>query len=139
MTLPSGLEGPRTVLVVDDQDVVRTIVGLALRREGHAVLEAASADQALRLAAAHPGPIDLLVADVGMPGVSGRELVGRLASSRPGLRVLYCSGQDRRTLQERGALAPGDALLEKPFRIGSLLDKVREALGGQGSGSTSSG
>src|SRR5262249_36809419 len=118
---------------------VRRMVGGALGGEGHAVLEAASAEQALRLAAAHPGPIDLLVADVGLPGVSGRELAGRLAAQRPGLRVLYCSWHDRQALQARGALAPTAALLEKAFSIDALLARVREALGGQASGSTPSG
>jgi len=79
------------------------------------------------------------VADLGLPGMSGRELAGRLAAQRSGLRVLYCSWHDRRALQACGVLAPTDALLEKPFSIDALLVRVREALGGQASGSTSSG
>src|SRR5262245_40075176 len=137
MTLPSGPASPRTVLVVDDEAAVRTIIRLALGPEGYAVLEAASAEEALQRAGAHPGPIDLLVADVVLPDVGGRDLAGLLVAARPGLRVLYCSGHDRRTLLERGALGPGDDLLEKPFPIATLLARVREALGGPDAGPTS--
>lgn len=120
--------GPRTVLVVDDEPALRALDRLVLQREGYTVLEAATPDDAFRLAAGLRTPLDLLLTDVDLAGMCGRELADRLVAEYPGLRVLFCSGHERGQLIRRGAL-PFDAIfLAKPFRVDALSRKVREAL-----------
>jgi CheY-like chemotaxis protein len=119
----------QTILVVEDEDLVRSVVREVLRREGYTVLEARDARAALAVAAAHAGPIHLLVTDCVLPHVPGGELASRLAGRYPGLKVLYISGYP---LTE-GAL-PGGAgvvgpFLQKPFTPAGLTDKVGDLLG----------
>jgi PAS domain S-box-containing protein len=124
-SLPAGTE---TVLLVEDEPVVRhTTLGF-LRKQGYTVLEAADGEEALRLARLHPGSIDLLLTDVVMPHLGGRELAERLAAARPGLRVLYMSGYTDGVLVRDGVLEEGLAFLQKPFSPFTLLGKVREVL-----------
>ncbi|OGN83240.1 MAG: hypothetical protein A2X23_02750 [Chloroflexi bacterium GWC2_73_18] len=123
---PGG--GAETILVVEDESAVRTLVRLVLERCGYRVLEASDGTAALEEAGRHPGPIDLLVSDVVMPGMSGPELVGRLAGVRTGLRVLYLSGYAEDAVVHYGALDPGIAFLQKPFAPETLAGKVREVL-----------
>jgi response regulator RpfG family c-di-GMP phosphodiesterase len=92
------------------------------------VLAAADAATALEWSARHPGPIHLLLTDVVMPEMSGRELGQRLTSLRPRTRILYMSGYTDEALGRHGVLDRGTFLLEKPFRIGALGHKVREVL-----------
>jgi CheY-like chemotaxis protein len=120
---PAG-EARETVLVVDDEEGIRALVRKILRRERYRVLEAGSAEEALGVAAAHGGRIDLLLTDVLLPGASGRTLTERLRAIRPDLKVLYISGHTG------GEAVPGSRLLEKPFTLGTLVSKVREALEG---------
>ena len=99
-----------------------------LRASGHTVLTAADPAAALTLSDRHPGPIHLLLTDVVMPEMSGRELCQRLKSLRPRTRVLYMSGYTDEALGRHGVLEPGTFLLQKPFRVGALGQKVREVL-----------
>jgi CheY-like chemotaxis protein len=117
-----------TVLLVEDEDAVRRLARLTLESHGFTVLDAHSPGDALLLAEQHPGTIDLLVTDVIMPGMSGRELAERLLRSRPGLKVLYMSGYSDDILDERGALGPGMAFLPKPFSPAALARKTVETL-----------
>lgn len=121
---------PRTVLVVEDEPAVLTVVAEMLRRCGHVVLEAPGPGEALALAAAHPGPIDLLVSDVDLPVMGGRQLAGRMRAQRLGLRVLFMSGFGREELLRSGALDPSAPFLAKPFTADELVARVREVLGG---------
>ncbi|HEU5335862.1 MAG TPA: PAS domain S-box protein [Terriglobales bacterium] len=120
----------RTVLVVDDTEVVRNAVARDLRGVGYSVLTAANATQALLLSEQHKGPIDLLVADVVMPGMNGRELARHLARTRPQLKVVLMSGYDKETVECEGPVGASETLLYKPFSsldlftaLGKLLDK----------------
>jgi len=117
-----------TVLVVEDQADVRELTARVLRRRGYVVIEAASGEQAIAIAAAHAAPIDLLLTDVVMPGLSGRQVAEQLTASRPGLRVLFMSGYTDDVIAQRGVLEEGTAFLSKPFTPDALGAKVREVL-----------
>jgi len=120
--------GSETVLVVDDSEPVLALTSRILDRAGYAVLTAPSGQWALSVAARHPKPIDLLLTDVMMPGMSGVELAVQLAGARPDLCVLYMSGYQR-TSDGAESLLPDDAtLLEKPFKPDALLRAVRAEL-----------
>ncbi|HEU4348034.1 MAG TPA: ATP-binding protein [Actinoplanes sp.] len=119
-----------TLLVVEDEAALREVAGRILSGAGYRVLAADGGAQALDLAARHEGPIDLLVSDVVMPGMLGKELAERLVESRPGTRVLYMSGYAQPVLASQGTLDPGVALLEKPFTAADLLTAVRGRLDG---------
>jgi CheY-like chemotaxis protein len=120
--------GSETVLVVEDEPALRAVARRVLQRQGYAVLEAADGDAALALVATHQGPLDLLVTDVVMPGLSGRDLADRLTAARPDLRVLFVSGYSGEALAHHGILDPDLAYLEKPFNPDALAMKVREVL-----------
>jgi nitrogen-specific signal transduction histidine kinase len=122
--------GGETVLVVDDEEAVRSGTRRALERAGYAVIPATDGSDALRLLTEHHGTVDLVVTDVMMPGLGGRELVGRLKIVRPNLRVLFISGYTEEGVRKQGVLEPGAVYLEKPFTPEGLLRKVREALDG---------
>ena len=96
--------------------------------QGYRLLEAASGSEALSLCARHPEPIHLLITDVVMPGMTGRELATRLLALRPSLKTLYTSGYTANAIGQEGALAPGVAYLPKPFSPVQLAAKVREVL-----------
>ena len=117
-----------TILVVEDEAGIRALVRKILRRQGYVVLEASNGDDALKICAGHKGKIDLLVTDVMMPRMSGRELADRLTALRPELRVLYVSGYTDDAMLSSGSFPTGTAFLQKPFTLGSLLGKVREVL-----------
>ncbi len=117
--------GTETVLVAEDDDLVRGLATHVLRRNGYEVLEAASGEEALVLADRHAGPIQLLVSDVVMPRMSGRVLADRLRGQRPELRVLLMSGHPPDALLEHGVANPDESLLEKPFGAATLLERVR--------------
>ncbi len=121
--------GDETVLVVEDQSEVRRLVSSALGSFGYRVLEAGSGAEALALAERHAGPIHLLLADVIMPGMSGKEVAQRLAAARPDTKVLFMSGYAEDVIAHHGALEPGVAYIAKPFTPEALAAKVREALG----------
>jgi signal transduction histidine kinase/DNA-binding response OmpR family regulator len=120
--------GTQTILLAEDDDAVRALTHHVLRKEGYKVLEAGHGAEALRLAEEHGGPIHLLVTDVIMPGMSGRQLADRLAAERPGLKVLYLSGYVDEAITRHGIDAGKTALLTKPFSPAALARKVAEVL-----------
>src|SRR5205807_7174964 len=107
--------GTETVRVVKDAASVRMVSQHVLVRHGYTILEAPNGDTALRLAAKHHGPIDLLLTDVVMPGLSGRQLAEQLAQLRPSMKVLYVSGYGENAVVHHGVLVSGVAYLQKPF------------------------
>ncbi|MBN1610280.1 MAG: PAS domain S-box protein [Polyangiaceae bacterium] len=120
--------GHETVLVVEDEAVLRRLACRILKRSGYRVLVASSGDEALTLAGGHPGRVDLLLTDVVMPGMSGTELSGRLQARYPAIRVLYTSGYTEDTIVRRGVLEGEFCFIAKPYTPQTLLGKVREAL-----------
>src|SRR5262249_6213186 len=120
--------GDETILLVEDQREVRQLACMALRRYGYTVHPAASAAEALTLSRSLP-VIDLMLTDVIMPGMNGRELASRLSQERPDLRVVFMSGYTDETIAQLGVLEPGSVFLQKPFVPESLAEKVREILG----------
>jgi PAS domain S-box-containing protein len=125
---PARSEGSETILLVEDEDAVRQVVRRILTRYGYTVLAASDGREALRIAEEHGGPIQLLVTDVVMPEMGGRELADRLLALRPSLRVLFTSGYTDDDILRRGVLLPGTAFLQKPFTADRITQKVREVL-----------
>ena len=123
-----SVRGSETVLVVEDEAMIRHLVQKVLKANGYTVLVAASGRDAEHVAAQHDGPIHLLVTDVVMPGMNGRELANRLAAARAGIQVLYLSGYTDDAIVHHGVLEPGVAFLQKPFTPAVLGRKVREVL-----------
>jgi two-component system cell cycle sensor histidine kinase/response regulator CckA len=122
------LTGEETVLVVDDDERVREVAERLLTRRGYTVLVAPGGAEAQEIARRYHGTIDVLVTDVIMPKILGRDLADRLVEDRPELGVLFMSGYARPVLASRGTLDHGVTLLEKPFSEESLLAKVREVI-----------
>lgn len=120
--------GSETILVVEDEPIVRRVVTKALARAGYRVLEAGDGVEALSLAASHDGPIDLALTDVVMPRMNGRDMARQLLLARPSVRVLYMSGYAEDVIVKRGILEAGIAFIEKSFTPDSLNRKVREVL-----------
>ncbi|GAB4362354.1 MAG: hypothetical protein Kow00128_02040 [Deltaproteobacteria bacterium] len=121
-------EGAETILVTEDEEMVRDLVCTILRRNGYRVLEARDGEEALEVVERHEGPIHLLVTDVVMPRIGGPELAERLAQLRPGIRVLFISGYTDTAVTKLGMITPGSAFLEKPFVPGALVSRVRTLL-----------
>jgi PAS domain S-box-containing protein len=125
---PRAARGTETILLVEDQPEVRTVTRNTLMRHGYHVLEAGGAAEALSLLAGHEGDVQLLLTDVVMPGMSGRELAEEAVIGRPRLRVLYTSGYTDDTVVHHGILDAGMAFIQKPFAPSVLLQKVRDLL-----------
>jgi PAS domain S-box-containing protein len=123
--LPRGTE---TVLLVEDATAVRSVIRQVLERLGYTVLDAADGQVALEVAARHHGPIDLVVTDIVMPALGGRELAERLRQVRPDIRILYTSGYTDDAIVRSGVLDAAVVFLQKPFTPETLASKVREAL-----------
>ncbi len=122
--------GNETVLLVEDEPEVRRLVEKLLGLRGYRVLSAGSPADAIAIARRQEAPIDLLLTDVIMPGMNGRELARVLAGSRPRMRVLYMSGYTDAAISQQGILEPGTAFLSKPFTPDALARKVREVIEG---------
>ena len=120
--------GTETVLLVEDEDVVRRLARIALAKRGYRVLEAANGAEALLLCEREQRPIEMLITDVVMPGMTGPELARQLASRRPQMKVLYVSGYPQRAMAQQRALPPGSAFLDKPFTLDGLTRRVRQML-----------
>ncbi len=126
-----ALQSPRgaeTILIVEDESAVRRMAARALAAQGYAVLEAENGVEALELLARRDGGVDLVLSDVVMPLLNGRQLAERLAVERPGLRMLFMSGYTDDDIVRRGLMRPGSPFLQKPFVVGDLSRKVREVL-----------
>jgi PAS domain S-box-containing protein len=123
--------GSETILFVEDEQSVRELVRDYLVGAGYCMLEASDGIQAIKVAAAHPGPIHMLITDVVMPHLNGPELATKLAAERPALRVLFISGYTDDTVFRHGVLEGGVAFLQKPFNLKALAQKIREVLSGE--------
>ncbi len=123
------MAAPETLLVVENETAIKTLVRMALERHGYVVLTAESGGEALRLAAAHDGPIDLLITDVVMPDVRGPELARRLVEQRPEMVTLFMSGYMDDALGENTFALPVPVdFIQKPFSPSALAVRVREIL-----------
>ncbi|MGH9534873.1 MAG: hybrid sensor histidine kinase/response regulator [Terriglobales bacterium] len=125
---PPARAGGETVLLLEDDDRVRLLLGDMLRSLGYRVLASASADDAIAAARSHPGPIHLLLADVILPRISGQQAARELLRLRPGLRLLYMSGHSDDALRNHGLESPPEAFLQKPFTPETLAVTIQAVL-----------
>jgi signal transduction histidine kinase len=127
--LPTGVAGGNeTVLLVEDEPVVRELAVATLREKGYTVVEAVNGEEGLRLARQHDGKIDLVLTDVVMPVMGGKEMADALRTSHPDTKVLFTSGYTEDALGHHGVLRPGILFLPKPYLTATLARKVREVL-----------
>jgi two-component system CheB/CheR fusion protein len=131
VTAPA-IEDPRgteTILLVEDEPSIRRLTGTLLRERGYRVIEAATGSEALRLARAHNDAVDLVLTDVVLPGMSGREVYDRLVGERPAIKAVFMSGHAEESIVDHGVLDSSFVFLPKPFTPKALSQKIREALG----------
>ena len=129
--VPSPLaKGEETVLVAEDEEMLRELACEFLQDSGYIVLAAGNGAEAIEVSQRHQGPIHLLMTDAVMPGMSGRELAQRLGSHRPDMKMLYVSGYTDDAVLRNGLLEPGASFLQKPFTQNALMRKVRAVLDG---------
>jgi two-component system cell cycle sensor histidine kinase/response regulator CckA len=133
------LRGTETVLLVEDEGALRALTRHLLEICGYTVLEAKSGTEALDVSQQHTGPIDLLLTDVVMPGISGRLLADQLIQLRPQIQVVYMSGYTGQTVGAHGVLDPGSLFLQKPFTRDALARKIREAFSHKQKSSSATG
>jgi two-component system cell cycle sensor histidine kinase/response regulator CckA len=129
---PAAAGGNETLLLVEDQDDLRVMAKSVLEEQGYRILEAANGEDALQLIHNFSDPIDLLVTDVVLPGINGRQLAEQFAGMRSGAKVLYTSGYSDDVIADRGVLDPGVAYIPKPYTPEGLAERVREVLGPRG-------
>lgn len=122
------LRGSETILLVEDEEPLRILAERFLTRSGYTVISACNGAEALQLMDKQQGPVDLVLTDVIMPGMNGRELVRRLHEKHPHLKTLYMSGYTDSAITTQGILEKGVPLLSKPFGAGLLTNKVRQVL-----------
>jgi DNA-binding NtrC family response regulator len=120
--------GSETILIVEDDRQVMGLGTAILERLGYSVLPAASAEEALTLLKQKTRPVDLLLTDVIMPGMNGKQLFDKISASYPGMRVLFMSGYTDNVIAHHGVIEPGVHFIQKPFSVQSLAAKVREVL-----------
>jgi DNA-binding NtrC family response regulator len=123
--VPRGWE---TILVVEDEESLLNLVAEILRDAGYNVMSAHGPKEALRLIAEHREPVHMILTDVVMPGMSGRELADLVIAGRPGTRVLYMSGYTDNAIVHHGVLDAGVTYIQKPFTPDALIKMVREVL-----------
>ena len=119
---------------MEDEAALREVTRRILARNGYQVITAASGHEAIEVAASHPGGIDVLLTDVVMPQMLGKEAAERIRALYPAVKVLFMSGYAQGVLDTQGVLEAGVNLIEKPFTEASLLAKLREVLSTRGSG-----
>ncbi len=124
----SPLFGEETILLVEDEDVVRELVREILEANGYSVLEAAQGEEAIAICRGYDGPIDVLLTDVVMPRMGGRELAERVGNERPRTRILFMSGYTQVGFSGQGGLPAGVAFIQKPFSPTALAARVRDVL-----------
>jgi PAS domain S-box-containing protein len=132
LAAPHATAGSETILLVEDDDRVRALVSNMLRKNGFTVLLASAGDQALEIAARHRGRIHLLLTDVVMPGINGRQLSEKLTTTRPETHVLYMSGYSDDEILRHGIKKNTAHFIQKPFSVDALVHKVRETLASPG-------
>ncbi len=125
---PTTRQGTETLLLVEDDNIVRNLASFVLRQLGYSVLEAANGREARRIFESNAGVIRLLVSDVIMPGMSGPELADQLTGLQPDLKVLFVSGYTDEALHLEETAAPSRGFLQKPFTPSTLSRKVRDML-----------
>ena len=123
-----GADDRPTVHVVDDEEDLRDIMRRMLERRGFATLVAGDPEQAIALCREHPGEIDVLVTDLGLPGVSGGELSRSATELRPAMRVVYISGLPKEMAVADGLIEPDALLVKKPFSTELLIEALRSVL-----------
>ncbi|MDI6752990.1 MAG: PAS domain S-box protein [Thermodesulfobacteriota bacterium] len=121
-------QGTETILLVEDEKAVRTMIRKTLQSNGYTVLEAHHGQEALHICDQYSGPIHLMVTDVVMPQMSGKELAEKLTPKRPEMKILYMSGYPDNSIVQHGVLEPGTEFLQKPFTFNTLEAKVRKIL-----------
>ena len=127
-TIKGSLEGTETILLVEDEGVVREMVQKFLERYGYRVLKASNPKEAIRISSEYTGPIQLLLTDVIMPGMSGKDMAKRVKSERPQIKVVYMSGYTNNTMSLHGVLDKGLEFIEKPFSLTQLARQIRRVL-----------
>jgi CheY-like chemotaxis protein len=120
------------VLIVEDEAAMREVTRRMLERSGYQVLAAANGHEAVDMVTSRPGQVDVLLTDVVMPKMLGREVADRISAAVPRVRVVFMSGYTEGLLNAQGALEPGVNLIEKPFSKTALLTKLREVLAAPG-------
>jgi PAS domain S-box-containing protein len=120
--------GTETILLVEDESAILRMTCMMLEQKGYTVLSAAAPSEAVEKAGTHSGTIDLLLSDVVLPEMSGRDLAGQIAGLNPGIRVLFMSGYTADVIAHQGILDDGVAFIQKPFSMNDLVEKVREVL-----------
>jgi len=127
--IDAATSGTETILLVEDEESVRQLVRDTLTARGYRIIEADGGESGLAAAEKNSAKIDLVITDVVMPGIGGRELVKQLIRTRPGIKVLYLSGYTEDAIVSEGSIESGTAFLQKPFSLQNLSRKVREVLG----------
>jgi two-component system cell cycle sensor histidine kinase/response regulator CckA len=121
-------QGRETILLVEDEEVVRQVTHRILQRQGYTVLDAKDGQDALEILEQHPGPVHLMVTDLVMPGMNGRELALKMTAAHPEIKVLYMSGYAENGIVNQGVLEEGIVYIQKPFEARVLAYRVRELL-----------
>jgi CheY-like chemotaxis protein len=127
-TKPEVAGSKETVLLVEDEPAVRELAAFTLRERGYTVLEAVNGEEGLRTARRHDGKIDLVLTDIVMPVMGGKEMADALHVSHPDTKVLFTTGYTEDAIGDHGVLRPGIVFLQKPYVTATLARKVREAL-----------